>query len=114
MERVIHRRAHPATDLSVAGLHPLLARIYAARGVASSEELALGLDQLLPPTTLHRAEEAGQLLADAVMQQSRILVVGDYDADGATSTALALASLRAMGAEHALRRARRGHGGRRP
>ena len=100
MDRVIQRRAQADHDLANSGLHPLLARVYAARGIASADELALGLDKLLPPTSLHRADEAGALLADAVQAQSRILVVGDYDADGATSSALALTALRAMGAGH--------------
>jgi len=99
MERVIRRREQPATGLSTSELHPLLARVYAARGIASTEELSLGLDQLLPPGSLYQSDTAGQLLAEAVISQRRILVIGDYDADGATSTALTLAALRAMGAE---------------
>ena len=97
MDRLIQRRAEPNTDLTASGLHPLLARVYAGRGIESADELALGLGRLLPPDTLHRADEAGVLLADAIQSDSRILVVGDYDADGATSSALALTALRAMG-----------------
>ncbi len=100
MDRVIQRRAQPTSQLAASGLHPLLARIYSARGISSADDLSLGLDQLLPPSGLLHAGEAGALLADALEANSRILVVGDYDADGATSSALALTALRAMGAAH--------------
>ena len=101
MQKVIRRR-RAATVLSAAeaGLHPLLARIYSARGVTSTGELDLGLAQLLPPTALHNAGRAAQQLADALAGGQRLLIVGDFDADGATSTALAVAALRALGARH--------------
>lgn len=64
------------------------------------EELELGLAQLLSPTLLLNAERAAKMLADALAQQRSILIVGDYDADGATSTTLALVALRSFGADH--------------
>jgi single-stranded-DNA-specific exonuclease len=74
----------------------LLARLYAARGVADARDLEQGLAQLLPPVLLG-LEQAAARLADALARGERILIVGDYDADGATSTALGLLALRAMG-----------------
>lgn len=99
MERQIRRRraADPA-PLEAAGLHPLLARVYGNRGAASAEELSLELQSLLPPARLTGAAEAATLLAEALAARQRILVVGDFDADGATSTALAVSTLRAFGA----------------
>lgn len=81
-------------------MHPLLARVYSGRGIQTPEELELGLAQLLPPSLLLNAGRAAQMLADALAQQSSILIVGDYDADGATSTTLALVALRSFGADH--------------
>ncbi|RLQ22757.1 single-stranded-DNA-specific exonuclease RecJ [Seongchinamella sediminis] len=98
MNRHIRRRQAAAAALAGGGLHPLLARVYSARGIRSPEELELGLGQLVPPAKLLNADRAAVLLADAIARQQRILVVGDYDADGATSTALALSALRSFGA----------------
>ncbi|MFO7553029.1 MAG: single-stranded-DNA-specific exonuclease RecJ [Haliea sp.] len=82
------------------GLHPLLARIYSGRGVTDPSELKLSLQELLPPATLQGAAAAAVLLADAIANQQRLLIVGDFDADGATSTALGITALRALGASH--------------
>lgn len=99
MHKVIRRRQLPQVDpLAPGNLHPLLARVYNGRGVRDPGELELGLEQLLPPTKLHNVERAAARLADALARDSRILVVGDFDADGATSTALAVLVLRAFGA----------------
>jgi single-stranded-DNA-specific exonuclease len=99
MEKAIVRRdVNVARSWSPDGLHPLLARIYSARGLASEEELDLGLAKLLLPTGLLNIQPAVLLLADALARQQKILIVGDFDADGATSTALAVAALREMGA----------------
>jgi len=76
----------------------VLARIYRGRGIESTAELDLALAHLLPPTEMLNADRAGSLLADALAADSRILVIGDIDADGATSTALAVTALRAFGA----------------
>ena len=81
-----------------AKLHPKLQEIFAARGVAGPDQLNYRLDALLPNSTLGGLARAAELLADAVIHQQRILVVGDFDADGATGSALALRVLRAMGA----------------
>ncbi len=77
----------------------MLARIYAARGVRSSTELDLGLARLLAPAQLLNADRAAILLADAIAAGSKLLVIGDFDADGATSTALAVDVLRRFGAD---------------
>lgn len=95
----IRRRLIPATieELPQA-LHPVLRRVYAARSVCGSADLEQGLSELHPPHLLSNIDAAAQLLADILMAGGRILIVGDFDADGATSTALAIRALRAMGA----------------
>lgn len=80
------------------GVSPVLSRIYAARGVTSPSDLDYGLERLPPFETLAGMAEAVEVLAEAITAGARILVVGDYDADGATSTALAKRALTAMGA----------------
>jgi single-stranded-DNA-specific exonuclease len=98
--RLLVREVHPraAWALEQAGIHPLLARLFAARGVRSPEELDDAMGQLLPPSALRGAAEAGRLLADAVERGRRIVVVADYDCDGATACAVALRGLRMLGA----------------
>ncbi|WP_425260826.1 single-stranded-DNA-specific exonuclease RecJ [Rubrivivax sp. RP6-9] len=85
--------------LEQAGVHPLLARLLAARGVRAADELDDGLARLLPPTALKGAVEAGRLLADAIAARQRICIVADYDCDGATACAVALRGLVLLGAE---------------
>jgi single-stranded-DNA-specific exonuclease len=80
------------------GVHPLLARLLAARGVQSADELDTSPAKLLPPAGLKGAPEAGRLLADAIAAQRRICIVADYDCDGATACAVALRGLRLLGA----------------
>ncbi|MGH8689187.1 MAG: single-stranded-DNA-specific exonuclease RecJ, partial [Burkholderiales bacterium] len=70
-----------------AGVHPVLARIYAARRIRSASELEDDVQRLLPPASLSRCEEAAALLADAIAAGKRLLIVADYDADGATACA---------------------------
>ncbi len=94
---IITRTPEPALP-PLEGLHPVLQRVLRARGVATAEELEYGLDRLLPPQRLEGVEAAARLVADAVQEGRRILVVGDFDCDGATSSALMLLALRAMGA----------------
>ena len=84
--------------LEQAGVHPLLARLYAARGISRAEDLDDALGKLLPPALLLGADRAAQLLADAIEQQRSICVVADYDCDGATACAVALRGLRLLGA----------------
>jgi single-stranded-DNA-specific exonuclease len=99
VNKLIRRReTHSSVQWDENKLHPLLARVYYGRGVRSSQDLDLGLTHLLPPAQLLNAERAAKMLADALAEQQRILIVGDYDADGATSTALALDALKSFGA----------------
>lgn len=97
VRRSIPLRARLA--LEQAGVHPLLARLFAARGIHSAEELAAHPAALLPPTLLLGCEAAAKRLADAITRSERILIIGDYDCDGATATALGIRALRALGAE---------------
>ncbi|MEY4663305.1 MAG: Single-stranded-DNA-specific exonuclease RecJ [Pseudomonadota bacterium] len=89
-----------AWALEQAGIHPLLARLYAARGVLSKDELDDALNLLLPPTGMLGTGAAAQLLADAMAQNKRLCVVADYDCDGATACAVAVRGLRMLGAQH--------------
>ncbi|BFO56975.1 single-stranded-DNA-specific exonuclease RecJ [Acidovorax sacchari] len=84
--------------LEQAGVHPLLARLYAARGVTAHDQLDDALARLLPPPGLRGMREAAALLADAIAQDRRIVVVADYDCDGATACAVAVRGLRLLGA----------------
>jgi single-stranded-DNA-specific exonuclease len=88
-----------AWTLEQAGIHPLLARLYAARGVRSRDELDDGLERLLPPDTLKGSHEAAVLLADAIARGDRLCIVADYDCDGATACAVGVRGLRMLGAE---------------
>jgi single-stranded-DNA-specific exonuclease len=87
--------------LEQAGVHPLLARLLAARGVRRADELDDSLTRLLPPDTLKGNADAGRLLADAIERRQRICVVADYDCDGATACAVALRGLALLGADPA-------------
>ena len=84
--------------LQQAGIHPLLAQLYAARGVHSADELDDGLARLLSPASMLGAAAAAELLADAMAAGKKICVVADYDCDGATACATALRGLRLLGA----------------
>ena len=84
--------------LEQAGVHPLLARLLAARGVRSAADLDDSLALLLPPSTLKGALEAGRLLADAIQAGHHLCIVADYDCDGATACAVALRGLALLGA----------------
>jgi len=81
------------------GLHPVLARICAARGIRARGELEDALTGLLPPSALLNAERAAVLLADAIAAGKRMLIVADYDCDGATACAVGLRALSAFGAD---------------
>ena len=89
-----------AWALEQTGVHPLLARLYAARGVTSAAELDDGLARLLPPADLKGAQAAAVLLADAIAAGKRLCIVADYDCDGATACAVGLRGLRLLGARH--------------
>ncbi|MDP3620441.1 MAG: single-stranded-DNA-specific exonuclease RecJ [Polynucleobacter sp.] len=86
-----------AKELSQSGLHPLLARLYAARGVDHPDALSLDLKRLLSPTELGQCLSTAKLLADAIAAETPMLVVADYDCDGATACALAVRGLRMLG-----------------
>ena len=81
-----------------AGIHPLLAKIYAARRIRSAAELAYSPAGLLAPTLLKGMGEAAALLADAIQAGKRLLIIADYDADGATACAVGMRALRLFGA----------------
>lgn len=98
--RLSTRHADPAAAerLEAAGIHPLLARLWAARGVQHPNDTHLTWHRLLPPGELTHVEHAAALLADAVQGRQRLLIIADYDCDGATACAVGLRALRAMGA----------------
>jgi single-stranded-DNA-specific exonuclease len=100
--KIITRDVPPraAWALEQAGIHPLLARLYAARGVLGKEELDNGLGLLLAPASLKGATEAARMLADAIAADRRLCIVADYDCDGATACTVALRGLRLLGAKH--------------
>ena len=86
--------------LEQSGVHPVLARLFAARGVHDAQELKTELALLLPPAGLKGIDDAAQLLANAIAQQLRFCIVADYDCDGATACAVALRGLTLLGAQH--------------
>ncbi len=101
MTRVVVRRELTTTageDLKE--LHPLLQRLYLARGVYSKSQVGRELTDLLPYQDMLHMQEAAAHLAFAVQTQKKILIVGDFDTDGATSTALAILALKAMGSKN--------------
>jgi single-stranded-DNA-specific exonuclease len=97
IQRVVDEAARD--HLVSEGLSPLFARIYAARGVTGTRALSTKLADLLPPATLARVEHAAQLLAEALARQARILIVADYDCDGATACAVGIRGLNMLGAK---------------
>ncbi|MBL0141199.1 MAG: single-stranded-DNA-specific exonuclease RecJ [Betaproteobacteria bacterium] len=100
MPDIVERSVDPnaCARLVAGGIDPRLARLFAARGVNEATELSAALPGLVPPGALSQAREAAALLADAIEAGTRILIVADYDADGATACAVGLRALRAMGA----------------
>ncbi len=101
MTRITTRSAPPRVvwQLEQQGLHPLLARLYAARGITDKAELDYELKSLIPPAALTHAGDAAQLLADAIEAEAKLLIIGDYDCDGATATAVGMRALKALGAD---------------
>ena len=100
--KLVTRDAPPRAvwQLEQAGIHPLLARLYAARGVNHPDELDDTLGKLLPPSGLLGVDRSAVLLADAIAQDLKLCVVADYDCDGATACAVAVRGLRLLGAKH--------------
>ena len=98
VKRFIQRRALPGVLPELAGVsHPVLQRLYASRGITSASELDRSAAGLLPFTALKGIDSAVALLLNALAQQQQLIIVGDFDADGATSTAVLLSGLAALG-----------------
>jgi single-stranded-DNA-specific exonuclease len=99
--QILKRRVSEAdcAALTRAGMHPVLARIYAARNIRSITELETDPVRLLAPNLLAHVEDAARLLADAIRDAKKILIVADYDCDGATACAVGVRALRAFGAK---------------
>lgn len=97
----IVRRSVPASvrELVAAGVHPVLARVFAARGIDSAHELGADLSGLPSFSTMKGIDAAATRLADAIARREKIVIVADYDADGATACAVAMRGLAAMGAD---------------
>src|SRR5277367_5858635 len=98
MTEIRRRPPGPSPEFGL-DLHPLLRRVYAARGISSNEDLDLSLDRLLPVSSLDGVEAAARLLA-LHRAGGRVLVIGDFDADGATGSALFVRGLRGLGFAH--------------
>lgn len=100
MARIVRREPAPEHLATLRHLHPVLARIYAARNITSCDQLECSLNRLYGIEQLKDIDKAAQLLHRCLRDQRRILVVADFDTDGATSCALAVRALRLMGAQH--------------
>jgi single-stranded-DNA-specific exonuclease len=101
MTQIVTRPCSPADAEALIrhGLHPVLARLYASRGICLPDEIETGLARLTPPASLKGCDAAAVLLADAIEGKRRMLVVADYDCDGATACAVAVRGLRMFGAQ---------------
>ena len=96
----IARRSIPGATPALSHMHPVLARLYAARGVLTADEVEHRLANLVSPRVLGGLDAAVELLVDAIRRDRSILVAGDYDCDGATGTTVAMRGLRLLGARH--------------
>ena len=96
----IERRVAAETGDWHESTHPVLRRVYAARGIVSQAQVEHRLAALAPPQQLGGMTRACELLEAAIREQARIVIVGDFDCDGATGTAVAVRGLRALGARH--------------
>lgn len=85
-------------SLQASGVSPLMSRLLSARGVSDIAQTSIHLSALLPPHQLTHNQAMAKLLAEAIQANKKLLVVGDYDADGATATAVAVKGLRLFGA----------------
>ena len=99
MPEIVTRERDPAAfdALVASNIDPRMARLYAARGIATTGDLNHELNALLSPAQLAHVQDAAVLLADAISASKRLLIVADYDADGATACALGMRALGAMG-----------------
>jgi single-stranded-DNA-specific exonuclease len=100
-DRIFHRDAEISEALQHSDLHPLLKRIYANRGVTNPGEVEYELNNLLDYHLLKGIDTAASIVADAIESGKKILIVGDFDADGATSSAVVMRCLRAFGHQQA-------------
>jgi single-stranded-DNA-specific exonuclease len=100
MPDIVPRKVDAAAEKSLVagGCDPRFARLYAARGVSEVGQLSQSLAHLIAPGTLAHVEDAARLLADAIGRTEKLLIVADYDADGATACAVGVMALRAFGA----------------
>lgn len=98
--KIIERVFSPSDAFSLVkeGIHPVLAKVLAARGVSAAKQAAGGLDSLIPYTELANAIEMAAIIADAIESKKRLLIVADYDADGATACSVGVRALKAFGA----------------
>lgn len=98
--KILERKYSPSVALALwrSGIPPLLARVLAARGIRNPSDVGGTLEDLIPYSKLLQAEETASLLADLIREQKRLLIVGDYDCDGATASTVGLRALRAYGA----------------
>jgi single-stranded-DNA-specific exonuclease len=101
MTTIVERRfdSNVAEALVVQGILPILARVLAARGIQSADALDASLANIIPPDQLTNANKMAVMLADAIGANKSLLIIGDYDCDGATATAVAMRALKSMGAE---------------
>ena len=99
-KKIIRRPKGSSGNASLAHLPPLLQRIYGGRAVNESDELDRSLSRLPSPTLLSGMDTMTDRLMDVIFQQHHLMVIGDYDADGATATAVAVRGLRALGLKH--------------
>ena len=100
MTTIVERRfdSNVAQALAAQGILPILARVLAARGIQSADALDSSLANIIPPDQLSNASKMAVMLADAIQANKSLLIVGDYDCDGATATAVAMRALKSMGA----------------
>ncbi len=94
---IVRRNSAVSDELQNSSLHPLLKKIYANRGVSNLKQIDYSLKNLLDYSLLKDINLAAEIVSEAILQQKRILIVGDFDADGATSCALMMRTLKAFG-----------------
>src|SRR3990170_8731111 len=97
---IVRRHTDTANHDLPPGLHPVLARVYASRNVTTQKELEHSLEHIHPASMLSGIDQATRLLRGMLNIQGHVLIVADFDADGATSCAVAVRALRAMGFKH--------------
>ena len=93
-------RRKPIVDNPISSLHPVLDRVYRQRNITNCSELTYSLTHLQRPDALSGIEEAASIVVDAIQAEARIMIIGDYDADGATASALGYLLLTAFGSRH--------------